>query len=164
MAARVFSKMFDRFCQVAPVSVLGMISVRWCFSDAIIDEIFEAERDSQYTRDLTFSACVELLAEVALYGTPSVNAAIKNVTDSLPVSTSAIYQKLRNVEPQVCEALISVPAARAARLIKGFKATRAQPISKYGLKSSTAIICKGRNVVLLNCETRRLQRSLAWRW
>ncbi len=126
--------MFDRFCQVAPVSVLGMISVRWCFSDAIIDEIFEAERDSQYTRDLTFSACVELLAEVALYGTPSVNAAIKNVTDSLPVSTSAIYQKLRNVEPQVCEALISVPAARAARLIKGFKATRAQPISKYRLK------------------------------
>ncbi len=130
----MFAEIFEKFVARRPVATLGMISVHAIFSDETIDRIFEETSMSQYTKELTFSTCARLLGEVALLGTSSVNSAYKRLDDTIPVSISAVYQKLRNVEPVVCQALVEAPAAKAASLIKHLKATRQEPIAGYKLR------------------------------
>ena len=134
MSRKMFAEIFEKFADQRPMAVLGKISVHAIFSNEMIDRLFEKTSKSQYTKELAFSACARLLGEVALLGTSSVNSAYKKLDSSIPVSISAVYQKLRNVEPAVCQALVEFPAAKAAALIKHLKATRDEPIAGYKLR------------------------------
>lgn len=134
MSGKMFAEIFEKFADQRPMAVLGKLSVHAIFSNEMIDRIFEETSKSQYTKELVFSACARLLGEVALLGTSSVNSAYKKLDSSIPVSISAVYQKLRNVEPAVCQALVEVPATKAAALIKHLKATRHEPIAGYKLR------------------------------
>ena len=134
MSRTMFAEIFDKFASKRPMATLGLMSVHAIFSNSVIDQVFEEASSRQYTKELAFSACVRLLGEVALLGTASVNAAYKKVDASIPVSISAVYQKLRCVEPSVCQALVAVTAKKSANLIKHLKATREEPIPGYRLR------------------------------
>ena len=130
----IFGAMFDRFARERPMAVLAMMTVRNIFSDRQIDQIFEQASNSQYTRELRFSLCAKLLGDVALCGASSVNAVYKKYEQSIPVSASAVYQKLQGVEPQVCQSMVAITAAKAAALIGQLSAQRPQPIEGYRLR------------------------------
>lgn len=130
----IFGAMFERFAQERPMAVLAMMTVRNVFSDQRIDRIFEDASKSQYTRELRFSLCAKLLGDVALCGASSLNAVYKKYRSSIPVSVSAVYQKLQCIEPQVCEAMVAITAAKAAGVIKQFSSQRPQPIQGYRLR------------------------------
>jgi len=126
--------MFERFAKERPMAVLAMITVRGIFSDGQIDRIFDQASNSQYTRNLRFSLCAKPVGDVALSGAPSVNAVYKKYEESIPVSVSAVYQKLQVVEPQVCESIVAITAAKAAFLMRQLSRPRPQPIEGYRLR------------------------------
>jgi hypothetical protein len=130
----IFGAMFDRFAQERPMAVLAMMTVRNIFSDRQIDRIFEQASKSQYTRELRFSLCAKLLGDVALCGAHSVNAVYKKNERSIPVSVSAVYQKLQCVESQVCEAIVAITAVKAVGLIKQLASQKPQPVEGYRLR------------------------------
>jgi hypothetical protein len=134
MSRTIFAEIFEKFAIKRPVALLGKMTVHAIFSNEAIDQIFEENSKSQYTKQLAFSTCARLLGEVALFGTSSINAACKKFDSSIPVSISAVYQKLRNVEPAVCQALVETPAAKAALLIHQLNAARNEPIPGYRLR------------------------------
>jgi hypothetical protein len=82
-----------------------------------LDEIFEATRERQYSQELLFSQLVAVMTAVATRTHQSVHAAYLAAQDQLGVSTTALYDKLRRVEPAVTAALIRETAGDAAAVI-----------------------------------------------
>jgi hypothetical protein len=64
----------ERFTQRSPVTVMVRRTLEHALSSQWIDEVFEAQRDKQYTRELLFSWVVDLMGPVALGLRPSLHA------------------------------------------------------------------------------------------
>jgi hypothetical protein len=128
------ASLLDQFAKVRPISALAQVCLENLFGAAGIDQIFEDVADQQYTRSLLFSTATDLLVQVALFGQPSVSHAFQKYQAEIPVSITSVYNKLQNVEPAVCEALVSRPAAHAALLLQELGPLRPQPIAGFRLK------------------------------
>lgn len=100
----------DRFLAEAPVAVLVRASLAHMFADTTLDALFERIAVSQYTRELTFSTLVKLMTKVVFTTQPSVNAAYRH-TQGIPVSVTAVYDKLGGLETAVSAALVQETAA-----------------------------------------------------
>ncbi len=81
-----------------------------------VDEVFEADRQKPYARELLFSTVVELMTLVCLGLRPSLHAAARQMA-ALPVSLAALYDKVNHTEPGVLRALIRGSAERLAPLM-----------------------------------------------
>jgi hypothetical protein len=82
-----------------------------------IDALFDKHAERQYTRDLLFSSVVDVMGLVVSKIQPSIHAAFQSVKETLPVSITALYDKLNSVEPGVTSALVSHTAERLAPVI-----------------------------------------------
>jgi IS4 transposase len=100
-----------RFEQEAPVGVMGRMTLEYAFDSSWVDEIFEAERQRQYSRELLFSTVVDLVTLVSLGLRPSLHAAAKQAKD-FPVSLAALYDKVKRTEPAVLRGLVTGSAKR----------------------------------------------------
>ena len=76
-----------------------------------VDEVFEAHRQQQYSRELLFSTVVELTTLVSLGLRPSLHAAARQMP-ALPVSLACLYDKVNHTEPGVLRALVRGSAER----------------------------------------------------
>ncbi len=76
-----------------------------------VDEVFEAHRQRQCSRELLFSTVVELTTLVSLGLHPSLHAAARQMP-SLPVSLASLYGKVNHTEPGVLRALVRGSAER----------------------------------------------------
>ena len=76
-----------------------------------VDEVFEAHRQQQYSRELLFSTVVELTTLVSLGLRPSLHAAARQMP-ALPVSLGSLYDKINHTEPGVLRALVRGSAER----------------------------------------------------
>ncbi|HEY0207405.1 MAG TPA: IS4 family transposase [Acetobacteraceae bacterium] len=76
-----------------------------------VDEVFEAHRQQQYSRELLFSTVVELTTLVSLGLRPSLHAAACQMP-ALPVSLGSLYDKVNHTEPCVLRALVRGSAER----------------------------------------------------
>jgi len=85
-----------------------------------IDELFEEQREKQYTRELLFSTVVDLMGLVALGLRPSLHAAAQSDPD-LPVSLAALHDKVNRTEPQVVRALVQGSAERLLPVVQPMK-------------------------------------------
>src|SRR3984885_10322511 len=101
----------ERFERHAPASVMARLTLEQALPSSWVDEVFEAHRERQYMRELLFSTIVELMSLVALGLRPSLHAAVKKMAD-LPVSLTALYDKVNRVEPNVVQALVRGSAER----------------------------------------------------
>jgi hypothetical protein len=70
-----------------------------------------------------FSSLVQLMSEVVLGVHPTVHAAYQANKETIGVSTTALYNKLDRVEPQVSAALVQDSAALAAPVVKALGAS-----------------------------------------
>jgi hypothetical protein len=129
-----FSNMLSRFVAKSPLSVMAQMTLENLFGTARLDGIFAEVAQQQYTRNLLFSSCADLLVEVTLFGSTSVHAAYLRNQERIPVSVVAVYEKLQGVEPAVCEALVGRTAQSAAQLIAALPALRPEPIAGYRLR------------------------------
>lgn len=96
----------DRFIQKAPVSVMTHACITRVLADTALDEIFERHAERQYTKELTFSTIVKLMAKVTFGTHDSVHAAYRFTAD-IPVSIAAVYDKLSCLETGIAQALVT---------------------------------------------------------
>ena len=106
-------EMLKRFSEQAPVAVMARLGLQRAISADWVNQVFEEHSKTQYTRELMFSTVVELMSLVALGTRPSLHAAAQKMKD-LPVSVTALYDKVNRVEPDVVRALASGSAERLA--------------------------------------------------
>ena len=78
-----------------------------------IDEVFDEHRERQYSRELLFSTVVELVTLVSLGLRPSLHAAARTMA-TLPVTLTALYDKVNRTEPAILRALVRGNAERLA--------------------------------------------------
>jgi IS4 transposase len=114
------SEIVERFTQRSPVTVMVRRTLEHALSSQWIDEVFEAQRDKQYTRELLFSSVVDLMGLVALGLRPSLHAAAQSDPE-LSVSLAALYDKVNRTEPQVVRALVQGSAQRLLPVVRPMK-------------------------------------------
>jgi hypothetical protein len=113
----ILSKLFDRFANKTPVSVIARAAMEHALTPEALDALFTEHAESQYTRELLFSSVVDLMGVVVAKIEPSVHAAYQQVAESLPVSITSVYNKLNGLEPSVTSALVHHTAERLAPVV-----------------------------------------------
>lgn len=111
-------ELLERFSKEAPVAVMARLGLQRAIGAEWVNEVFEEHSKTQYTRELLFSTVVELMSLVALGMRPSLHAAAKKMKENLPVSITALYDKVNRVEPAVVRALVSGSAERLAPVMR----------------------------------------------
>jgi IS4 transposase len=107
----------ERFIERSPVTVMARLALGRALDSQWINELFEQHSERQYTRELLFSTTVDLMSMVAVGLRPSLHAAAKAATD-LPVSITALYDKVNGTEPGLVRALVSGSAKRLTPVIE----------------------------------------------
>jgi len=107
----MWQEVLERFEKHAPASVMARIALEQAMPAAWIDEVFEANRQRQYPRELLFSTIVELMSLVSLGLQPSLHAAARKM-EHLPVSLAALYDKVNRTELPLLRALVQGSSAR----------------------------------------------------
>lgn len=125
----VLDAVVERFIEHSPISVMARLGLQRALDSAWIDELFEQEREAQYTRELLFSTTVEIMSLVAVGLRPSVHAAAK-ASPALPVSITALYDKISRTEPGLVRALVQGSARRLGAVVQPM--LRKQPPSVDG--------------------------------
>jgi hypothetical protein len=105
------------------------------FPDCFLDEVFRDHAEDQYERELAFSAVATLLTQVVLRCRPSVRDAYRRSEAALPATLKSVYEKLKGVEPAVCQELVR-RAAQRARAVLGCwpEALRPDPVPGLRLR------------------------------
>lgn len=98
--------MIERFKKKRPVCLLARMALARLLSDEALNQVFRECAQSQYERQILFSALTQMMADVVLRFSPSVNAAYMKNKALLAASQTAVLNKLQRVEPQVMQALV----------------------------------------------------------
>lgn len=113
----IFSRVFKRFVEQAPVGVMARMAMERAMSAEALDELFDVHAERQYTRELLFSAVVDLMSLAVCKVEPSVHAAYQAVRESLPVTVTSLYNKLNTTEPGIAASLAKHTAAQLEPVI-----------------------------------------------
>ncbi len=114
--------------QQAPVAVMVRAALSRALADSTLDALFRRTARVQYTKELTFSALVKLMAPVTLGTYSSVHQAYRQARD-IPVSVTAVYDKLQRLEPAVVQALVQETAQRLGEIAAALPQPRPQPVA-----------------------------------
>jgi len=113
------ASVLDRFIEKCPAAVMVRATLENLLRPERLDEIFENARERQYSRMLLFSELVALMTAVATRTQQSVRAAYLDAEQRLGVSLTAVYDKLKLLEPGISASLIRQTAVDAAQVIDG---------------------------------------------
>ncbi len=110
----VVDAVVERFAHHSPVTLMARLALQRTLDPAWIDEVFAQHAQHQYVRELLFSTTVELMSLVAVGLRPSLHAAAQAAGAALPVSITALYDKVNGTEPALVRALVAGSAQRLA--------------------------------------------------
>ena len=127
------SAVIARFEEQAPLTVMARLTIQRALDPAWLDALFESERQRQYKRELLFSAVVDVMAEVALGLKPSVYAAAR-ARPKLPVSITALYDKINHTDPELVRALVRGSAERFTPVLEPLRQGRAPWVRGYEVR------------------------------
>ena len=125
--------MLARFAERSPVTVMAQVGLERVLGSDWLDDLFEKFRERQYTRDLLFSATVELMSLVSLGLQPSVHAAAQAKGD-LGVSLAALYSKINGIEPGLSRALVACSSERLEPIAQEVRSKRAGLVPGYRVR------------------------------
>jgi hypothetical protein len=98
---------FDAFVKESPVAVMTAATLERVFEAARLDRVFEEHAVKGYAKELAFSACVEMMADVVFGAAKTVKNYYQSHPDRLGVTLRAVYDKLTRLEPAVAAGLVS---------------------------------------------------------
>jgi hypothetical protein len=98
---------FEKFLDRSPVSVMVRGILERIFDAEKLERVFSDHALLQYTRELTFAHCVELMSDVVFRIVPSVGAWYKAHQDEIPVTRQAVYDKLKHLELPTAAGLVA---------------------------------------------------------
>jgi hypothetical protein len=113
----VFATIFEKFVDSSPICVMLRAVMENLFAPSKLDAVFHQAAVTQYERELLFSTLVDLTSLVVCRVHPSMHAAYEKLRERIPVSVSAVYAKLRHVEPATARQLVQTTAGTVAALI-----------------------------------------------
>jgi|LakMenE18May11ns_1017448.scaffolds.fasta_scaffold9863375_1 hypothetical protein len=128
------SSLIDRFAQSAPVAVMVKGALEQILSDEKLDAVFEKHASRQYVRQLAFSSCFWLMADVVTKTKPSIHAAFQDEREKLEVSVQCVYNKLKCLELGVMENLLSSTARDMIACAKAMKVPTASLVPGFVCK------------------------------
>lgn len=114
----MLSTIFTQFVTESPVTVMARGLMERVFAPDRMDDLFSQYASNQYQQDLLFSSQVDLMSLVVCGIHPSVHAAYRSQAAELSVSTTALYNKLQGIEPNVSQALIRETVPELKNLIQ----------------------------------------------
>jgi hypothetical protein len=98
---------FEKFLARSPISVMVRGILERVFDPEKLERVFSDHALLQYTRELTFAQCVELMSDVVFRIVPSVGAWYKAHQEEVPVSRQAVYDKLKHLELSTAAGLVA---------------------------------------------------------
>ena len=129
----VLGDMLERFILDAPMPVLFRVLMERALDPEELDRMFESTATRQYTRELLFSAIVDLMAVVVCRFKPSVHRAYLDFS-GMAATLTAVYEKLKGTEPAVCRALVQTTAKRLAEVVGQLEPDRPVSLPGYRVK------------------------------
>jgi len=102
----MLGKIFERFVEKSPVSVMARGLLERVLNPKTIDEIFERVADRQYTRNLLFSVVFDLMSEVVCGSRKTLHAAYQTSPQKISVSVTSVYNKVDGVETETSASLV----------------------------------------------------------
>ena len=102
----LLGRRFEAFIDASPVSVMIRGALERVLDPGKLEEVFEENAVRQYTREITFAQCGEVMSDVVFQVSPSVGAWYKGNPDVLSVTRQALYDKLKHIELPVSSALV----------------------------------------------------------
>ncbi len=117
------AQVFERFVRKAPVAVMTRASLEYALEPAPLDALFATSAERQYERKLMFSTMLDLTALVVCGTHPSVHAAYQAMREQVPVTLTAVYDKLGGVEMATTEALVAHSARRLRPVVEALGTT-----------------------------------------
>jgi IS4 transposase len=102
----LLGKRFKDFIESSPVSVMIRGTLERVLDPDKLEQVFADHAVRQYTRELTFAQCGEIMSDVVFQVCPSVGAWYKNHPDELSVTRQAVYDKLKHLELPISAALV----------------------------------------------------------
>ena len=111
------SDIFEKFTKKAPVAVMARAALEFALEPTALDALFAEHADRQYEKKLLFSTMLDVAALVVCRVQPTVRAAYQAMREQVPVSLTALYDKLGGVEMATTEALVAHSAIRLGPVI-----------------------------------------------
>lgn len=125
---------FEQFVQERPIAVMARAAMERALGDSALDALFERTAKQQYTRELLFSSCVQLMTLVVCNIQPAIHAAYQEVAATLPVSIASVYNKLNGIEPEVSAALVHHTASVFGDVISSMGGQMPELLPGYRVK------------------------------
>jgi IS4 transposase len=132
--AMYLETVFKRFVEKSPVTVMTRALMENALAPEALDKIFTEHAARQYERTLLFSSLVDLMGLVVCKVQPALSAAYRAVKDTLPVSLTAVYNKLNGIEGDVTAALVHHTGARLGSVIEAMDAQHPALLPGYRIK------------------------------
>jgi hypothetical protein len=130
----ILEPLFERFVTASPVSVLARGLLERALNGPALNDLFERLAERQYTRDLLFSTCVDLMAAVVSRQHRTINAAYVADPDRVGVTVPVVYEKLARMEPNLAAEVVRHTARRLTPLIRDLNGTLPAPVPGYRTK------------------------------
>ena len=132
--ARMLGKIFERFVEKSPVSIMACGLLERVLNHKTINEIFEHVADRQYTRDLLFSVVFDLMSQVVCGSHKSLHAAYQASAQEMGVSVTSIYNKVNGVETETAASLVRYSASAVAPIVEEMGGTLPPLLPGYRIK------------------------------
>jgi hypothetical protein len=129
-----FGKLFERFVQETPVTVMLRAVMENAFSAKAIDALFVDTATQQREGELLFSTVVDLLSLTVCGVRRSVNSAYVAARDRVGVSVNSVYNKLNGVETAVSRELVRRTASRLSGVVRALGSARPTTFPGYRVK------------------------------
>lgn len=130
----VLESVFEQFVEDAPMCVMARMVLEKFLDAQEIDQLFDDNAQEQYTRDLLFSACVDLMALVVFRIQKSVSKAYDKLRDRCRVTLKSVYEKLAHVETRVCQALLRYSRNKAHNFFRRMNFQPKRQLEGYALR------------------------------
>lgn len=102
----MLGKIFERFVEKSPMSVMARGLLERVLNSKTIDEIFERVADRQYTRNLLFSVVFDLMSQVVCGSRKTLHAAYQACPQKISVSVTSVYNKVDGIETGTSASLV----------------------------------------------------------
>lgn len=125
---------FEQFVKASPLTVMVRVIMERIFAPDKLNELFKRTAQKQYTRELLFSAVVDLMSAVVMGIYPSVGAAYKALKKQVGVSKTALYDKLNGLEPAIAQALLRYSSSELVPVVQALGETQTSELPGYSLR------------------------------
>jgi IS4 transposase len=124
----------NRFKEKRPVALMARMALARLLAPQAIEQVFHDHAQEQYQRKIPFSALTELMVEVTLCLSPSVNAGYQKLRENLVAARSSVFNKLERVEPQVTQALVRYSYEQTRAICNEMRMWNASDVAGYRTK------------------------------